>query len=149
MDAHQVRVERRPAQRFELQLPVTICQAGHEQPSYGYTQNVSARGAFFYTDALLVAGEHVDVAFLMPSEITLAEPAPVSCRGKVVRIQPPEGGTTFGVAVQFEGYEYLPEHATSATGTFGRIWALRRRPYTSEPAEVESASPPPRTVALP
>jgi len=141
MDTHQIHLERRPTQRFELQLPVTVCQAGNGQPCYGYTQNVSARGAFFYTEAALSEGERVELTLVMPSEVTLAEPTPMRCRCKVVRVQPPAGGTTSGIAVHFEEYEYLPQNESSAMGlgAFGRVSALRRSSHL--PEEVDVAAP--------
>jgi hypothetical protein len=151
MDTHQVRLERRPAQRFDLQLPVSVRQTGCEQPFYGYTQNVSARGVFFYSEAPLIEGEHVELTLLMPSEVTLAEPTPMRCRCKVVRVQPPVGGTTSGIAVYLEEYEYLPQTDSVATGleTFGRVSALRRRPHAPEEVKVAAALAPPNNAALP
>jgi hypothetical protein len=50
----------------------------------------------------------------MPSEITLAENMRVRCRGKVVRRSHPGVGSKPAVAVHLEGYEFLPEAASSA-----------------------------------
>jgi PilZ domain len=108
MSTHQVH-ERRPAQRFDVQLPITVRPVGSQQEFCGYTQNVSMRGAFFYSDVSLSAGDQAELKLRMPAEITLTEAMPVRCKVKVVRVVPPAGGTTYGVAVQLQSYEFLPE----------------------------------------
>jgi len=109
MNSEQVRFERRPTQRFALHLPVSVRLAGADRESSGYTQDLSARGVLFYTDLPLAKADAVELTFVMPSEITLAETMRVRCRGKVVRVAPPSGGMARGVAVRLEGYEFLPE----------------------------------------
>jgi hypothetical protein len=109
MNGEQVRFERRPTQRFALHLPVSICLAGADRESFGYTQDLSARGVLLYTDLPLAKADAIELTFVMPSEITLAETMRVRCRGKVVRVAPPSGGMARGVAVRIEGYEFLPE----------------------------------------
>jgi hypothetical protein len=109
MNTDPVRIERRPTQRFAFQLPVTVRRKDGDHEGYGFTQDLSARGALFYTDYPLSEGDAVDLTLLMPAEITLGESMRVCCRAKVVRVEPPAGGTARGIAVRLEGYEYLPE----------------------------------------
>ena len=109
MNAPPVRFERRPMQRFALNLPVSVRSTTSGGVSSGFTQDLSARGVFFYTDLALAKDEPVELTFVMPSEITLAETMRVRCRGKVVRVAEPERGTTYGVAVRLEGYDFLSE----------------------------------------
>jgi hypothetical protein len=108
-----VRVERRASQRFDFHLPVTIRPEGSDLEGSGFTQDISAGGAFLYTEFQVEAGSRVEITLVMPSEITLAENMRVRCRGRVVRLMPADGGKT-GVAVQLEGYEFLPEERSSA-----------------------------------
>jgi PilZ domain len=146
MSPQQIRFERRPAQRFEVQLPVSVRHPGSHQEFCGYIQNLSARGVFFYSESPVAEGDQLELMLQMPSEVTLAEPMPVRCQAKVMRVVPPAGGTTFGVAVQLERYEFLPEpaSATEGSGTFGRISALH------ESAEEQDAGMyHPRTAVLP
>jgi hypothetical protein len=100
----------------------------------GFTQDLSSRGAFFFTDAPLEAGAEIELTLRMPSEITLGESMPVRCRGRILRVvRPAESGepsstggraeTRIGVAVRFDGYEYLPEAAESSSA-LARISAL-------------------------
>ena len=108
MGTDQVHLERRSAQRFDLPLAISVRLAGGDHAGCGFTQDLSARGVLFYTDFHLSEGNPVELTLIMPSEITLAENMRVRCRGRVVRITPP-AASKFGVAVQLEGYEFLPE----------------------------------------
>jgi hypothetical protein len=114
VSTNQVHVERRAAQRFDVHLPVTIKRPAGTSEGQGFTQDLSGRGAFFYTDFPLSEGDAVELTLVMPSEITLAENMPVRCRGKVMRIAQMSGASRTGVAVHLEGYEYLPEAARAA-----------------------------------
>ena len=116
----QIRLERRAAQRFDFQIPVNIRMTGTELEGYGFTQDLSGRGVFFYTDFLLAEGDAVELTLVMPSEITLSETSRVRCRAKVLRVIPVE--QKFGVAAKLEGYEYLPKtEAAKATLTFPQV----------------------------
>jgi hypothetical protein len=119
MTTSQVQLERRSTQRFDFHLPVSvrlIADPAHE--GCGFTQDLSARGALFYTDFHLSLGDAVELTLVMPSEITLAENMRVRCRGKVVRVCPPGTGSKSAVAVQLEGYEFLPEAASPSLDRF-------------------------------
>ena len=100
------RLERRSAQRFDVLLPVAVHFEGRTIPAF--TQNLSGRGIFFYTDAAIPAGAVVELTFSMPSEVTLGESMPVRCRGRVLRTASPQAGQRNGIAVQLESYQYLP-----------------------------------------
>jgi hypothetical protein len=112
MTTSQVQLERRSTQRFDFHLPVSVRLAGNpENEGSGFTQDLSARGALFYTDFPLSLGDAVELTLVMPSEITLAENMRVRCRGKVVRVCAPKAASKCAIAVQLEGYEFLPEAA--------------------------------------
>lgn len=106
MSTDPVRLERRSGQRFQLHLPLMIHVDGKTVP--GFTQDVSARGLFLYTEAALAEGAVVELTFTMPSEITLAESMRVRCRGRVLRSNPPQSGPRTGIVVQLDSYQYLP-----------------------------------------
>jgi PilZ domain len=74
----------------------------------GFTQDLSGRGIFFYTETALPEGAVVELTFTMPSEITLAENMPVRCRGRVLRASSSQAGQRNGIAVQLDSYQYLP-----------------------------------------
>jgi hypothetical protein len=131
MSTEQVQLERRAAQRFDLNLPVSVRLAGSEREGCGSTQNLSAKGALFHTDLPMAEAAAVEITLVMPSDITLAENMRVRCRGKVLRVLSSAVGTGSVVAVQFEGYEFLPE-AEGGSSTFTRISALHEHPHEDE-----------------
>jgi PilZ domain len=121
MSTVQVNLERRASQRFDFQLPVAVRLSGTDREGCGFTQDLSGRGAFFYTDFEVAEGDAVELTLMMPAEITLTENMRVRCRGRVTRVLPVE--RKFGVAVHLEGYEYLSatESAAQASASFPRV----------------------------
>ena len=117
-------LERRVGQRFGYQLPVAIHAVNQAIDVAGCTENLSARGAFLYTEAPLSEGTAVELTLTMPSEITLGEQMRVRCRGKVLRATPPDGKSKAGIAVHFESYEYLDARPDLATNAFDRLSPL-------------------------
>lgn len=125
MTTPPIRVERRVGQRFSYHLPVSLRECSGDIQGAGFTQNLSSRGVFLFTDAALNEGSEIELTLRMPSEITLGENMRVRGRGRVLRIVKPQefvvhNGTgrnssapTIGVAVRFESYEYLPDLAES------------------------------------
>ena len=107
MNTDANRVERRAAQRFEVHLPVSVHFNGQTVP--GFTQDLSGRGVFLYTEADLPEGASVELTFMMPPEVTLGEGMPVRGRGRVLRNAATRAGQRNGIAVHLESYEYLPE----------------------------------------
>jgi hypothetical protein len=134
MSTNPVRHERRAAQRFDYQLPISIKVIGSESEVHGCTQDLSARGAFFYTEAAAIAeGLELELTVHMPAQITLTESMHVRCKGKVLRVTRESGSGKIGVAVQLEGYEYLPDStADNAEGSFGRIASLHEHVVAGE-----------------
>jgi hypothetical protein len=138
MTTPPVRVERRAGQRFPYLLPLTLSQNATNLQGAGFTQDLSSRGVFFFTDAPVEEGSEIEITLKMPSEITLGESMRVRCRGRVLRVLKPLASTQdatnpgcpepkIGVAVRFEGYEYLAEPAET-TATFTRLSALHPEP---------------------
>lgn len=135
MTTDPVRVERRVGQRFPYVLAVSFRQATNSVEGMAFTQDLSSRGVFFFTDAPLTEGSEIELTLRMPSEITLGESMPVRCRGRILRIVRPVPGpgnsspnsdrteTKIGVAVRFDSYEYLTEPAESCN-TFPRVASL-------------------------
>jgi PilZ domain len=149
MNNDPVRIERRSTQRFDFQLPISICRADGGPEGYGFTQNLSARGVFFFSDFPVSDGEAVELTLTMPGEILLSASARVRCRGKVVRLIPSAGSAVCGIVVHLEGYEFLPSAETLAevSGEFGRISALHGR--TQESPAVVLDAPRQRAAVLP
>jgi hypothetical protein len=121
MSSEPVRLERRASQRFEVNLPLAIQFAG--QSFSGFTQDLSGRGVFFYTEAELPQGSVVELTLTMPSEITLGESMRVRCRGHVLRTSGNRPDRRNGIAVRLEAYQYLSASAAEAPGEFLRMSA--------------------------
>jgi hypothetical protein len=146
MTADENHLERRASQRFDFQLPIAVRLAGTDGESFGFTQDLSGRGVFFYTDLQVKEGDTVELTLVMPSEITLTENARVRCRGRVIRVTPVE--QKFGVAARIEGHEYLPkeESAARVSANFPRISTVHN---VTQPAKspAQTISVTPETVA--
>jgi hypothetical protein len=160
MTTPPVGVERRAGQRFAFNLPVSVRDVPNSTEGLGFTQDLSSRGAFFFTDMPLNEGAEIELTLRMPSEITLGENMRVRCRGRVLRIVKAgdedkdrtisgnETGaidirttqTKIGVAVCLSGYEYLPDEDDNPA-EFRRISALHANTQVATPADSDPASP--------
>jgi hypothetical protein len=153
MTDSSVHVERRVGQRFPYLLPVSFRQRATGIEGVGFTQDLSSRGVFFFTDAALTETAEIELTLQMPSEITLGESMPVRCRGRILRIVRPtpavnqgSSGPSFeetkiGVAVRLEAYEYL--NAATESSASARVSTLHRHPEQEEdrPLAHSSARP--------
>ena len=89
MTTPPVNVERRIGQRFAFNLPVSLRETATAAEGLGFTQDLSSRGVFLFTDMALSEGAEIELTLKMPSEITLGENMPVRCRGSVLRVVKP------------------------------------------------------------
>lgn len=162
MTNSSVGVERRIGQRFAFNLPVSLRDSATAAEGLGFTQDLSSRGAFLFTDMALSEGAEIELTLEMPSEITLGENMRVRCRGRILRIvrakettwrfpeateaksSAPETQTKIGVAVCLSGYEYLPD-IDHPSPDFRRISALHNLSETER--TVAPATVVPRAVA--
>jgi hypothetical protein len=155
MTSPLVGVERRIGQRFAYNLPVSLRDVSTACEGLGFTQDLSSRGAFFFTDMALAEGSDIELTLKMPSEITLGESMLVRCLGRILRVvKPADKGwkpvtletdtksaeTKIGVAVCLKGYEYLPE-TEDGTTDFRRISALHTANQTARPGASAPANP--------
>ena len=161
MTIPSVGVERRIGQRFGFNLPVSLRDVASGTEGLGFTQDLSSRGVFFFTDMAISPGAEIELTLRMPSEITLGENMRVRCRGRVLRVvKPADSGwqgetpaalsngltgtesaeTKIGVAVCLSGYEYLPETGDDSAD-YRRISALHGACEAERPAATVSASP--------
>ena len=97
--------ERRKAQQFSIQMPVTVkyTRAGHYEFA-GVSRDLSASGMFLQADSNIEEGVQVEVILTLPSK-TL-EQNTVQVRGTVVRV---ERSSQPGIAIKFEKLIVLPE----------------------------------------
>ncbi len=94
----------RGTRRFALRLPVMVSTP--EAAALATTKDVSARGVFFYFDAPLAEGSRLEFILTLPPDITLTDAIRVRCKGRVVRVDPAQGGKV-GIAAAIEEYEFL------------------------------------------
>jgi hypothetical protein len=71
------------------------------------TQNVSARGVFFYLDRPLSAGTKVEVTLTFPPHVTLTDAIRVRFAARVIRVEAALASARVGVAAMIENYEFL------------------------------------------
>lgn len=98
--------ERRMMRRFDMRLPAVVSLEGAGE-FHTETQNVSARGVFFYLDRALEAGARFDVVLTFPPHITLTDPVRVRFTARVIRVEPPLPSSRIGTAAMIEDYEFL------------------------------------------
>ena len=104
----QTAQERRLMRRFDMHLPAAIKLAGvAEEPIATETQNVSARGIFFYLDHALTQGTQIEVTMTFPPHITMTDPVRVRFRARIIRVEEPLPVSRVGIAAVIEEYEFL------------------------------------------
>ena len=100
--------ERRTMRRFDMRLPASVRVAGNGlRDLMTETQNVSARGVFFYLDRPLAEGARIEVTMTFPPHVTLTEPVRVRFTARVVRVENSHSASSIGVAAMIEEYEFL------------------------------------------
>jgi hypothetical protein len=85
------------------------------------TQNVSARGVFFYLDRPVPAGTACEVTLTFPPHITLTDAVRVRFTARVIRSESPLPSSRVGTAAMIENYEFL-----RSTGSTDFLGALQR-----------------------
>jgi len=100
--------ERREARRFTMSLPLSLrCSGlGGTQEKTGKTRDVSFRGLYFWSDALLETGSEIEFTLTLPKEVTRSADVHIRCHGRVVRVEPRDSER--GIAARIENYEFLP-----------------------------------------
>jgi hypothetical protein len=113
--------ERRMMRRFDMRLPAIVrlnpaaanpngaARPSEEQNNefHTETQNVSARGVFFYLDKPLPAGTPCEVTLTFPPHITLTDAVRVRFTARVIRVESPLPSQRIGTAAMIEDYEFL------------------------------------------
>jgi hypothetical protein len=127
--------ERRLMRRFDMRLPATVRlehqslehpsqskdrQNGQPSEFQTETQNVSARGVFFYLDRPVPAGTRCEVTLTFPPHITLTDAVRVRFTARVIRSESPLPSERVGTAAMIEDYEFL-----RSTGTPDFLSTLR------------------------
>jgi hypothetical protein len=148
MTAPPIGVERRMGQRFAFNLPVSLRQISTAAEGLGFTQDLSSRGAFFFTDLALDEGDEIELTLKMPSEITLGESMRVCCRGRVLRVVRPvnqnpsaaiaDSGTAAKPRSEAEGSETEGSETKGSETKIGVAVCLLGYEYLPETEEASS-----------
>jgi hypothetical protein len=111
--------DRRMMRRFDMRLPAIVRLSGTSDGTSGdgarenaaefhtETQNVSARGVYFYLDRAIAAGTRLEVTLTFPPHITLTDAVRVRFSARVIRVESPLPSRRIGTAAMIEDYEFL------------------------------------------
>jgi hypothetical protein len=100
--------DRRNMRRFDMRLPASVKVVGDALGELmTETQNVSARGVFFYLDRPLPQGARIEVTMTFPPHVTLTEAVRIRFTARVVRIEDSLPVSRVGIAALIEEYEFL------------------------------------------
>ncbi len=100
--------ERRAMRRFDMRLPASVRVPGTGLADLTTeTENVSARGVYFYLDRPLADGMRIEVTVTFPPQVTLTDPVRVRFIARVIRIDKALPVFRSGVAALIEEYEFL------------------------------------------
>jgi hypothetical protein len=132
--------ERRMMRRFDMRLPAVVrlesinnestspertdlepANQVRENEFHTETQNVSARGVFFYLDKPVETGTRCEVTLTFPPHITLTDAVRVRFTARVIRVESPLPSLRIGTAAMIEDYEFL-----RSTGSSDFLTALTR-----------------------
>ncbi|MGC2196719.1 MAG: PilZ domain-containing protein [Terriglobales bacterium] len=118
--------DRRSMRRFDMRLPAAIRLAGDAADEFlTETQNVSARGVFFYLDRIVASGSRIEVTLTFPPHVTLTDPVRVRFAARVIRVETPLPSARIGVAAMIEEYEFLRSTpAPDFTAAFAQQWKM-------------------------
>jgi len=103
--------ERRLMRRFDMRLPAIVRFEGSPE-FHTETQNVSARGVYFYLDQPVETGTKIEVTMTFPPHVTLTEAVRVRFRARIIRIERPLPSARVGTAAVIEDYEFLRSNGT-------------------------------------
>jgi hypothetical protein len=103
---HPESQERRLMRRFDMRLPAVV-RLDQDHEFHTETQNVSARGVFFYLDRPIPAGTPCEVTLTFPPHVTLTDAVRVRFTARVIRVESPLPSLRIGTAAMIENYEFL------------------------------------------
>jgi hypothetical protein len=109
--------ERRSVRRFNMKMPASVRVSGIPSEFATQTENISARGLFFYLDRWMKEGAHVEVTMSLPPQLTLTEPVRVRLLARVLRVNHEDHSTRAGIAAAIEDYEFVrPRQVEESSG---------------------------------
>ena len=119
--------DRRTMRRFAMRLPASVRVSGIPSEFPVETENVSARGIFFYINRRMTPGSRVEVTMSFPSQVTLSDPLRVRFIARVLRVEAQDSAERAGVAAIIEEYEFLqPADETRGSASLEPSWNFAR-----------------------
>lgn len=113
--------------RFDMRLPATVHLEGVQTGAefHTETQNVSARGVFFYLDHALAAGTRLEVTLTFPPHVTLTDSVRVRFTARVIRTEAPLPSARIGTAALIEDYEFVrSDGGSDFLSTLQKEWKI-------------------------
>jgi PilZ domain-containing protein len=102
-------MERRATRRFRTKLPMRVRWAATTSGNgevHTESEDISSRGVYFFLPTEIEEDAWVELALVLPQEITLAEPVRVRCQARVRRTEIKEMDRV-GVAAEIEVFQVL------------------------------------------
>jgi hypothetical protein len=110
--------ERRKARRYEIFLPVQVCQARHRPAEFstGQLRDVSRSGIFFHSSVPVDAGSGLELTFSLPTERDRGFSVLVRASAKALRVSEVPGEETplFAVAATIDRIDFVRPMISSA-----------------------------------
>lgn len=111
--------ERRVMRRFDMRLPASVRLMPEDPELLTETQNVSARGIFFYLDRPVEPGATLSVTLTFPPHVTLTDSVRVRFTARVIRVDEPLPASRVGIAAMIEKYDFLGSDSAEPTKKAG------------------------------
>ena len=112
-----------------MRLPAAIRLNGEAASEFfTETQNVSARGVFFYLDRVVASGSRIEVTLTFPPHVTLTDPVRVRFAARVIRVEAPLPSSRVGIAAAIEEYEFLRTAPAPDFSSMPQAWKMNPDP---------------------
>jgi PilZ domain len=105
--------ERRTRLRFNMSLPISVCDKSGRLLIHGMTRNISSSGTSFLGTIELSIGASVTFCLELPYEITPRAPVRLKCTGHVVGVEPQRDGYGILVGLHCDTIEFIRSKGTS------------------------------------
>jgi PilZ domain len=110
--------ERRKARRYEVYLPLQVCQAG-QRPAEFYTaqlRDISRSGIYFQSDVAVEPGTGMELTFALPTEKDRQQSVLVRASAKALRVFALKGeiNPIWGIAATIDRLDFVRPMAVSA-----------------------------------
>jgi len=103
-------VENRRHRRYSLALPLKVRVKMQEwREAETATRDVAAAGVYFSLSEPCEIGSAVEFDLTLPPEMSQGNVVRIRCRGKVVRVERPDGSGRIGIGASIEEYDFVKD----------------------------------------